>query len=90
MAMGYYYKFYRPYDMKKIDEGKFSGMPFFYTNIKPEPILFPDEENTFGCYTGIMNRAMAMEYQRQMTSNQTIFTDMMDEYSTDCLIFRIT
>jgi hypothetical protein len=76
--------------MKKIDEGNFAGMPFFYTNIKPEPILFPDEENTFGGYTGIMNRSMAMEYQRQMSSNQTIFTDMMDEYSTDCLIFRIT
>ena len=91
--MGYCYSFYRPWDMKKINEGKFSGMPFFFQDLQPEPMMFPDEVSPYhigDCYTGIMNREMAIEYQKQMTINQTIFTDMMDEYSTDCLIYRIT
>lgn len=89
--MGYYYEFYRPWDMKKINEGKFAGMPFFFTELEPKPILIPDDSSGFlDGATGIMSRDMAIEYQKQMTVNQTIFTDMMDEYSTDCLIYRIT
>ena len=89
--MGYYYEFYRPWDMKKINEGKFAGMPFFFTELNPKPILIPDDSSGFlGSATGIMSRDMAIEYQKQMTVNQTIFTDMMDDYSTDCLIYRIT
>lgn len=32
--MGYYYKFYRPRDMKIIEEGKFSGMPFYWVSCR--------------------------------------------------------
>lgn len=91
--MGVYYTFYRPQDMKMIKEGKFAGMPFFFTNLKPEPIIFPDDATPYhigDCYTGIMNREMAIAYQEQMESNQTLFTDLMDENNTDCLIYRIT
>jgi len=91
--MGYYYEFYRPWDMKKIEEGKFAGMPFFYTDLEPKPFMFPDDATPYhigDCYTGIMNRDMAIEYQKQMTVNKNIFTAMMDKYSTDCLIYRIT
>ena len=91
--MGTYYEFYRPQDMKMINKGKFAGMPFFFTNLQPAPIMFPDDLTSYhigDCYTGIMNREMAIAYQEQMEFNQTIFTDMMDENNTDCLIYRIT
>ena len=91
--MGYYYEFYNPQDMKKIDEGKYAGMPFFFGSLFPKPIMFPDEASSYhigDCYTGIMNRDMAIEYQKQMDINQSLFTDMMDKYNTDCLIYRIT
>ena len=29
--MGFYYKFYSPKTGEKIDEGKYVGMPFFFT-----------------------------------------------------------
>ncbi len=91
--MGVYYQFYRPYDMALIEEGKFAGMPFFFTNLQPAPIMFPDDATPYhigDCYTGIMNREIAIAYQKQMETNQTIFTDMMDKYNTDCIIYRIT
>ena len=88
--MGYYYTFYRPWDMQRIADGKYSGMPFFNQDVKT--ILFPDDaKNCFGYgQTGIMDREMALSYQKTMTTNQTFFTDLMDENGTDCLIYRIT
>ena len=91
--MGYYYKFIRPYDMKIIDQGKFSGMPFYWNNLPIIVPMFPDSKpDMFNeCYemTGIMDRHIAEQLQSVMISNKTLFTDMMDEYNTECLIFRI-
>ena len=70
--MGYYFTFYNPIDMKKINEGKFAGIPFYQLK------MFPDNVDTFSCYTGIMDRNMALEYQKIMPDNQSMFTDMMD------------
>ena len=89
--MGCYYTFYDPlHDMKKINEGKFNGMPFFFTDLRHKVIMFPDNEDSIDyCFTGIMDRNMAMEYQKEMNFNQTLFTDMMDEHNTNCLVYRI-
>lgn len=90
--MGYCYTFYRPWDMKVIGEGNYAGMPFFYTDLQDKVICFPDDINDYLAFigTGIMDRNMALEYQKVMTENKTLFTDLMDENNTDCLIYRIT
>lgn len=91
--MGYYYKFIRPYDMKIINEGKFSGMPFYWENLPINVPMFPDSKPYLcnECYemTGILDRHMAEQLQSIMVVNKTMFTDMMDEHNTECLIFRI-
>jgi len=90
--MGVYYKFIRPWDMKVIAEGKYSGMPFFRTDIPiPDNIVFyPDDYWTIGYNaTAIMDRDMAEHLQRYMEVNNTLFTDLMDEYVTESLIVRV-
>jgi len=88
--MGVYYKFIRPWDMKVIDEGKYSGMPFFRTDILDNIVLYPDDHWTIGySATAIMNRDIAEYLQGYMTTNNTLFTDLMDEYTTESLIVRI-
>lgn len=91
--MGYYYKFIRPYDLKIIKEGKFSGMPFYQQNLLVDIPMFSDSKHYMfnECYemTGIMDRHIAEQLQSIMVDNKTLFTDMMDEYNTECLIFRI-
>lgn len=85
--MGYYYKFYRPWDMKCISEGKFASMPFYWNELPCEiPMFGEDPYDT----TGLLNRNIATKLQSIMTSNKTMFTDMMDNNATDVLIFRIT
>ena len=98
--MGYYYEFYNPENhFKKIAEGKFSGMPFYW-NKKDMPIkipMFHGLEQTFcgtqidpyNC-TGLLGRELAIEIQKYMKTNETLFTDLMDENHTDTLVFRIT
>lgn len=90
--MGYYYRFIRPWDMKVIDEGKYSGMPFFRTDI-PIPdniVLYPDDDWTTGYSAmAIMDRDVAEYLQGYMTTNNTLFTDLMNEYDTEYLIVRI-
>ena len=89
--MGYYYKFIRPWDMKVIDEGKYSGMPFFWDIPVEIPLYRDDDPKTTIGYTatGIMDRELANRLQKHMVVNKTLFTDLMDEYDTECLIFRI-
>ena len=91
--MGTYYSFYRPNDMKLLDEGKFAGMPFDFNNCPPVMEVFDIEEELYGNFnparTGLMNRKMAKEFQSIMTVNKTFFTDLMDENNTDALIYRI-
>lgn len=97
--MGYYYEFYDPeHDFKLVDEGKFSGMPFYWTVCPVEiPMVYgnignsfnPDYSDPYNC-TGLLSRNRAIELQKHMDVNKTIFTDMMDENHTDTLVFRIT
>lgn len=89
--MGYYYKFYRPRDMKIIEEGKFSGMPFYWNKLPCEIPMFIGSNDLNGIYdvTGLINRNIADKLQSVMTTNKTMFTDMMNENSTDVLVFRI-
>ena len=90
--MGTYYSFYRPYDMKLLEEGKFAGMPFDFNNCPSVMEVFDIEEsygNLDPSRTGLMNRQMAKDFQNIMTTNNTFFTDLMDEYGTDALIYRI-
>ena len=98
--MGYYYEFYDPeHNFKKVAEGKFSGMPFYW-NEKYLPIEIPmvyGLEKSFGgidydsynC-TGLLGRELAVKLQEYMNTNKTMFTDLMDENHTDTLVFRIT
>lgn len=97
--MGYYYQFYDPeHDFKLVDEGEFAGMPFYWTDC---PVMIPMVYGDIGNYfepnyidpyncTGLLSRDMAIELQKYMDVNKTIFTDMMDEAYTDTLVFRIT
>ena len=90
--MGVYYKFYRPYDMELLDEGKFAGMPFDMNDC-PKVMEVMDEDpcsyNIDYCRTGIMDRKMAKEFQAIMPTNNTFFTDLMDKNNTYSLIYRI-
>ena len=97
--MGYYYEFYdQEHDFKLVGEGKFAGMPFYDHKC---PINVPMAFGDVGCYTrpdytdpynctGLLSRTIAIELQKYMACNNTLFTDMMDEHHTDTLIFRIT
>lgn len=89
--MGYYYKFIRPWDMKVVAEGKYSGMPFFWDIPVRIPLYRDDDPKTTISYTatGIMDRELANRLQKYMVVNNTLFTDLMNEYNTECLIFRI-
>lgn len=53
--------------------------------------MFMGSNDLNGVYdvTGLINRDIANTLQSVMTTNKTIFTDMMNENSTDVLIFRI-
>lgn len=98
--MGYYYEFYDPeHSFKKVAEGKFAGMPFYW-NKEHLPIEVPMTyglEQYFGganydpynC-TGLLGRELAVKLQGYMNTNKTMFTDLMDENHTDTLVFRIT
>ena len=86
-------------NLKKIDEGKFDGMPFYWDkeNLPIEiPMSFGLEQTICGIQidpyncTGLLSRKSAIKLQEHMTVNKTIFTDWMNENHTDTLIFRIT
>ena len=97
--MGYYYQFYDPeHDFKLVDEGTFAGMPFYWANCPVMiPMVYgdvggnltPNYTDPYNC-TGLLSRESAIELQKYMDTNKTIFTDMMDESHTDTLVFRIT
>lgn len=98
--MGYYYEFYDPeHSFKKVAEGKFSGMPFYwgedYTSVDIPMVFGLDmticgvQEDPYNC-TGLLDRKLAIKIQDCMTTNETLFTDLMDENHTDTLAFRIT
>jgi hypothetical protein len=75
--------------MKLLESGKFAGMPFDWNDC-PEVMEVFDEENVIDpSRTGLMDRKMAAKFQSIMTTNKTFFTDLMDEYGTDSLIYRI-
>lgn len=40
--------------------------------------------------TGIIDRNLAEEIQKYININNTIFTDWMDKYHIDSIVFRIT
>ena len=83
------YTFYRPWDMKKIDNGNYVGMPFLNDDCSIR--LYPDEEKSIGqCFTIIIDRNDAVKLQNMMNYNKTLFTDLMDNNATDSLIIRIT
>lgn len=89
--MSKYYRFIRPYDMKVVDEGHFLGMPFFWDEWRlPTSIVMYPDDNSLETFTGIMDRETAELLQSVMTKNNTLFTDLMDEYGTECLIFMVT
>ena len=80
-----YYEFYRPWDMKLIKEGTFVNMQLG-TEDCPIKEVYDDKYNYYR--TGIMNREMAVKFQSIM--GDTFFTDLMDEYETNTLVYRIT
>ena len=90
--MGVYYKFYRPWDMKLLTEGKFAGMPFDMNDCPEVMEVFDNNDSFYNIdysRTGLMNREMAKAFQAIMKSNENFFTDLMDKYSTDSLVYRI-
>lgn len=98
--MGYYYEFYDPeHNFKKVAEGKFAGMPFYWSekNLPIEiPMAYGMEQYPAAVYydpyncTGLLGRDLAIRIQEYMDTNKTMFTDLMDENHTDTLVFRIT
>lgn len=88
--MGMWYKFIRPYDMKVLDEGHFVDMPFSRLDLPFNIGIYPDHPCS-AAYdsTMIMDRQLAEVLQTYMTENKTMFTDLMNEYDTECLIVRI-
>lgn len=98
--MSYYYEFYDPENnFKRVAEGSFSGMPFYW-NEENMPVKIPmsfgleqtfcgKQEDIYNC-TGLLSRKLAIEIQKYMKINKTLFTDLMDENYTDTLIFRIS
>lgn len=89
--MGFYYKFFRPDNFKLIDKGKFAGMPFYQNDLPIQLKMTPCCDTFDACYdmTGLLSRNDAIKLQELMTSNKTIFTDMMDKEHIDALLFRI-
>lgn len=98
--MGYYYEFYDPeHSFKKVAEGKFSGIPFYWSeeNLPIEiPMAYGLEQyfggvlhDPYNC-TGLLSRELAIKLQEYMDTNKTMFTDLMNENHTDTLVFRIT
>ena len=99
--MGYCYTFYNPEkDFEVIDSGKFVGMPMYQQDF---PVKIPMVFGTISEYgysdmkcndpyncTGIIDRNLAEEIQKYMNINNTIFTDWMDKYHIDSIVFRIT
>ncbi len=89
--MSVLYKFYRPWDMSEIASGNFAGMPFDRSDC-PKVMQVADSNSMYEmnlAVTGIMDRKMAEAFQSIMECNKTFFTDLMDEYDTDSLIYRI-
>ena len=94
--MGQYYYFYNPNvrhseDIKLIADGKYAGMPFDYRELPCELKEVSEYTDCFNiCYgvIGIMDRKMAEKLQTVMDCNKTFFTDLMDEYGTDVLIYK--
>lgn len=98
--MSYYYEFYdAENNFKEVASGSFAGMPFYW-NKESMPIEIPmffgleqtfcgTIEDPYNC-TGLIGRKLAVEIQKYMTTNKTLFTDLMDENHTDTLVFRIT
>lgn len=99
--MGYYYTFYNPENnFEIIASGKFVGMPMYQKDFPIQiPMVFGTISETgynskkyndlYNC-TGIIDRDMAEQIQKYMDTNNTIFTDWMDEHHIDSIIFRIT
>ena len=58
--MSFYYKFYEPEKMKLIEEGKFTGMPFFYNNL---PVKIPLEELSPLDFIELISRKNAIKLQ---------------------------
>ena len=67
--MGVYYKFYRPWDMKLLEEGKFAGMPFNYTDCPNVMEVMDSKNNIDYSRTGIMDRDMAISFQKIMNGD---------------------
>lgn len=97
--MSFYYRFYNPNkNFDCVNEGSFAGIPFYDSDCPIEIPMAFEQEKGYGCYdtvddiyncTGLLNREKAQELQKYMDTNNTLFTDMMDENNTDVLIFRI-
>ena len=85
------YKFYRPWDMKLLEEGNFAGMPFDLKDCL-ELMEVMDSESPYNIdysRTGLINRKIAEDLQEIMPCNKTFFTDLMDDNATDALVYRI-
>jgi hypothetical protein len=81
--------------MELIDEGKFDGMPFYWNVLPCKIQMFPCHKDMYyfnECYdmVGLLSRSDANKLQAAMDTNNTLFTDMMDENKIDLLIFKIT
>ena len=117
--MGMCYYFYHPETLTQIDEGKYTGMPFFNESVELYGLVRcalrygKKQDGTFGyidwsidensetyhyiyedpyCsdWTDYITRECALLMQKDMTSNKTLFTDLMDEYKCDALIMDVS
>lgn len=91
--MSFYYSFYNPKTMGKIEEGKFVGL--YEALVCKEKILKYNLEKDDIFYfhpyevIGILDRKTAIDLQKNMIDNNTLFTDIMEKYNIECIIFKI-
>lgn len=91
--MGFYYSFYNPKTMEKIAEDKFSGLyealicndKILKYNLEKDDIFYFHPYEVIG----ILDRKTAIDLQKNMIVNNTLFTDIMEKYNIECIIFKI-
>ena len=91
--MSVWYEIVNPWSGKVVEKGGFAGMPFWKNgcHLRCYPIENTSLYGTIGSWEiYVMDRKDAIKLQDTMEYNKTLFTDLMDQYGTGCLIVRVT
>lgn len=88
--MGRYYKVYdADHEFRLITEGSYVGLTFAWPNesmAEKIPMVYDDDLDEG---TVLLNRPLAEQMQEHQVFNHTLFTSLMDKFSTNTLAIRI-